>query len=70
MSQVDLNKLIALLKEYTSAARSPLRITLLGGLALQWYGMEDRATIDLDAEVKGDIEGLFHKIMPGYPSAC
>jgi hypothetical protein len=60
LSQIDLNKVIALLKEHTRAARNPLRITLLGGLALQWYGMEDRATIDLDAEVQGDLEGVFH----------
>lgn len=60
MSQVDLTGIIGLLKEFTKEKKTRLEITLLGGLALQYYGMRDRATIDIDAEVKGDLEGLFN----------
>lgn len=60
MSQVDLTRIVVLLREFTQERKTRLEITLLGGLALQYYGMEDRATVDIDAEVKGDLEGLFH----------
>lgn len=59
MSQVDREKIIELLKEFAWTRRKSLEIILLGGLAVQYYGMENRATIDIDAEIKGDIEGVF-----------
>ena len=58
MSQVDLDQTIALLKAFVKETKCPLEVTLLGGLAVQYYGLKDRATIDIDAEVKGDVEGL------------
>lgn len=51
MSQVDLPKIILLLKQFVAERGSHLDLTLLGGLALAHYGMRDRATIDVDAEV-------------------
>lgn len=60
MLQVSLEKIIGLLKEFAWTRKSNLQIILLGALALKYYGMEDRATADIDAEVKGDVEGLFN----------
>jgi hypothetical protein len=37
---------------------SSLEIILLGGLAMQHYGLGERSTIDIDAEVKGPVEAL------------
>ena len=51
MSHVDLAKVLLLLKQFVTERKSQLDLTLLGGLALQHYGMQNRATIDVDAEV-------------------
>lgn len=59
MSQIDLDRVIALLKEFAHHKKERLRLILVGALALQHYGLRDRATFDLDAEVSGDLEGLF-----------
>ncbi len=58
MSQLNIEVIIDLLKEYTIKEKKPLEITLIGGLALHYYGMKDRSTIDVDGEVKGDVKGL------------
>ncbi len=58
MSHLKLNDIIELLKEFTSQRNDTLQVILIGGLALHYYGMTDRATFDVDAEVKGDVEGL------------
>ncbi|HCJ67759.1 MAG TPA: hypothetical protein DHV62_10725 [Elusimicrobia bacterium] len=58
MSQVNFKQIIALLEEFTLKTRNKLEVILAGGLAIQYYGMQKRATVDLDAEVKGDIENL------------
>lgn len=68
MSRLTLEKVIETLREFTAAENKNLDIILIGGLALHHYGLKDRATIDIDAEVKGDIEALFeflkHKNIP------
>ena len=58
MSQVDLDQSIALLNAFVKETKRPLEVILIGGLAVQYYGLKDRATVDIDAEVKGDVEGL------------
>lgn len=60
MSSVNLNKIIRLLKEFCQKDKTKLEIILVGGIALEYYGMKERATLDIDAEVKGDLEGLFN----------
>ncbi len=60
MSPLDPERIISILKEFANSRRKPLQILLIGGLALYFYGMRDRATLDIDAEVKGDLEDLFH----------
>ncbi|MBI4715051.1 MAG: hypothetical protein HY760_03790 [Nitrospirae bacterium] len=60
MSPIELDRVVDLLKMFALEKGKSLRVTLLGGLALQYYGMENRATVDLDAEVEGDVEGAFH----------
>jgi len=50
--------LIELLKEFVRCYHTSLRIIILGGVALQMHGWPDRITLDLDAEVRGDLESL------------
>lgn len=59
MFPLTLERVIETLKEFTKANNADIELILIGGLALHYYGLKDRATIDIDAEVKGDIEGLF-----------
>jgi len=59
LSQVDLKKILSLLKIFAKERENRIEVILLGGLALQHYGMQDRATIDVDAEVSVDLEKLF-----------
>lgn len=69
MPQLSLENIIEILKEFTRETNTSLCVILVGGLALQYYGMKDRATIDIDAEVKGEIEGLFNFLkLKGIPS--
>ena len=58
MSVLSLRKVIELLEEYTQKNKSRLEIILIGGLALHFYGLHGRSTIDLDAEVRGEVEPL------------
>jgi len=66
LSQVDLERVFRILKEFTKGGRHPLKIILLGELALQYYGMEKRITVDLDAEVQGDLEDLFRYLKQNH----
>jgi hypothetical protein len=57
-----LNKeqIINLLKQFVVEKKEPLELILVGALALPFYGVEFRATYDLDAEVEtGNIEELY-----------
>lgn len=58
MSQVNLKKIIGLLEEFAKEGKAKSEIILTGGLALQYYGKKERKTIDVDAQVKGEIEKL------------
>ncbi len=58
MFQLNLEKIIALLKEFTEENKNALEIILIGGLALYYYGLKERATVDIDAEAKGEVEEL------------
>lgn len=58
MPPIDLDRATALLREFVRERRQPLSVLLIGGLALHHYGLSDRVTADLDAEVRGDIEAL------------
>lgn len=60
MPQIDPQSAIDALKAFSAQDKKKLRIILLGGLALHYYGMENRSTIDLDAEIEGDLEGVFN----------
>lgn len=59
MFQVDIEVILHKLKEFAANEKGGLELILIGGLAMQHYGMKERATIDLDAEIKGNVEGLF-----------
>jgi len=52
--------IINLLKQFVIKKKEPLELILVGALALPFYGVEFRATYDLDAEVEtGNIEELY-----------
>lgn len=58
MSQLNLENVINVLKEFSKRKDLSLNVILLGGLALYYYGLKDRVTVDIDAEVVGDIDML------------
>lgn len=58
MSQRTTDQLISLLTEYIHVTGASVDLILVGGLALQAYGVPDRATQDIDGEFIGDLIGL------------
>ena len=58
MSALNVEEVIALLENYTSQTGVSLDVLLVGALALQAYGYQDRLTRDVDAEIVGSVEGL------------
>lgn len=58
MLPLKLEDIMEILKEF-SCANNPLEIILLGGLSMQHYGLAERTTVDLDGEVKGNVDALF-----------
>jgi hypothetical protein len=58
LSSVNLDTVKNLLSEYVHQTHRPLDLILIGGLALQAYGVLDRTTVDLDGELKGELEPL------------
>jgi uncharacterized nucleotidyltransferase DUF6036 len=64
LSTLTADHVIALLTEYTRQTGIPLDVLLVGALALQAYGYQNRLTRDVDAEVAGSVEalaGFFHQ---------
>ncbi len=55
---LNLKKIVKVLREFTEKERAPLEVIILGGIAMEYYGMKNRKTRDLDAEVKGNVEKL------------
>ena len=61
MKNLEIETIKKILKEFVKDIGRQLELILIGGLALQFYGLEDRTTIDIDAEVeKGDLFKLFN----------
>lgn len=58
MPTLTAEQLIALLTQYVADTGEPLDLLLVGALALHAYGIPDRATRDVDAEVAGPLGGL------------
>ncbi len=46
------------MKEYAGIRNVKTEVILLGGVALHYYGMIHRATLDVNAEIKGEINPL------------
>jgi hypothetical protein len=64
LSTLTADHVIALLTDYTSQTGATVDVLLVGALALQAYGYQDRLTRDVDAEVAGSVEalaGFFHR---------
>lgn len=55
---LNFKKIVKVLREFTEKECEPLEIIILGGIAMEYYGMKNRKTHDLDAEVKGNVEKL------------
>jgi hypothetical protein len=58
LSTLTADHVIALLRDYTRQAGVTVDVLLVGALALQAYGYQDRLTRDVDAEVVGSVEAL------------
>ncbi len=61
MENLDIETIKEILREFVRDTGKKLELILIGGLALQIYGLKDRATVDIDAEVeKGDVFELYN----------
>jgi len=58
LSLLTTDWLVSLLTEYVKSTGASVDLILVGGLALQAYGLPDRATQDIDGEFNGDLTGL------------
>lgn len=58
MSTLTADQVITLLTDYTRQTGVPVDVLLVGALALQAYGYQNRLTRDVDAEVVGSVEAL------------
>ncbi len=58
MLPINTDQLSALLREYVRNTGASVDLLLVGGLALQAYGLAERATQDIDGELIGDPEPL------------
>lgn len=58
MLPITTDQLRALLREYVRNTGASVDLLLVGGLALQAYGLVERATQDIDGELIGDPEPL------------
>lgn len=58
MSQLTTDQLVALLTDYVRVTGAAVDLILVGGLALQAYGVPNRATYDVDGEFIGDLSML------------
>ncbi|WP_457643142.1 DUF6036 family nucleotidyltransferase [Persephonella sp.] len=57
---LDIENIKKILEEFIRETGEDLELILIGGLALQLYGLENRATIDIDAEIeKGNLFELY-----------
>ncbi|RMH04308.1 MAG: hypothetical protein D6704_11385 [Nitrospirae bacterium] len=58
MSPLNLEYLIHILQEYVRHTGLSVDLLLVGGLALQAYGLTDRMTRDVDGELTGELDSL------------
>lgn len=58
MSLINLDAVKGLLDEYVRQTHRSLDLILIGGLALQAYGVHERVTVDVDGELAGELEPL------------
>ena len=58
MSPINLDAVKNLLREYVTQSQQAVELILIGGLALQAYGVHDRVTVDVDGELAGELEPL------------
>jgi hypothetical protein len=58
LSPINLDAVKTLLREYVTQRQQAVELILIGGLALQAYGVHDRVTVDVDGELAGELEPL------------
>lgn len=60
MPTITIDRLIELLARYVQETGASVDLLLIGALALPAYGIPDRATRDVDAEIAGPLDPLLH----------
>lgn len=58
LSPLNLDVIKTLLSEYVTQHHQVVELILIGGLALQAYGVHDRVTVDVHGELVGALEPL------------
>jgi len=58
LSPITLDAVKGLLDEYVRQTHRSLDLILIGGLALQAYGVPERVTVDIDGELSGELDPL------------
>lgn len=61
MLPIKIDTLKTLLREYVTQHQHTVELILIGGLALQAYGVSDRATVDVDGEIDGELDPLLRR---------
>jgi len=57
---LDIDKTLNILREFARKRRKKVELILVGGLALGYYGLKGRHTLDIDAEVAKVAEPLIN----------
>lgn len=58
LSPLTVNQIIQELTQYVQETGAPVDLILVGGLALQAYGLTTRVTIDVDGKLVGELNPL------------
>ncbi len=69
MSPIKLDEIKVLLERYVRETRQTIDLILIGGLALQAYGLHERVTVDLDGELVGELEPLLEFLLANHVPA-
>lgn len=69
MHTLTADQLLTILRQYVASSGESLDLILVGALALPAYGIADRATRDVDAEVAGPLDGLLEFLTAAHVPA-
>jgi hypothetical protein len=69
LSPIKLDEIKVLLGTYVRETHQAIDLILIGGLALQAYGLDERVTVDLDGELIGELEPLLEFLQANHVPA-